>query len=96
MHKGETDAAVAQGQRNALAAGEGLALKEDADQDGQRRVGEQDQAFKAGRNVLQAPEVENARAVLAKTAEQEEPPPVAARQAGAGPLLDQTDPQEDR
>ena len=96
VHEGETDAGIAEHDGHQFPPAEGLALKQHADQDGECRVGEQDQAFKAGRNVFQPPEVENAGAVIAQTAEQGEPTPVTRSEPAAGLLASQADPEKNR
>jgi hypothetical protein len=56
---------------------EAVLPRKHADHDGQRGVGEQDQPLQAGADVLQAHEVENARAVVAQQAQRQHQQPVA-------------------
>ena len=80
--KGQANARVGQQQRTQLPARGPLAHEEHADHDGERGVGEQDQPLQAGGDVLQADEVENARAVVAQQAQCHDGQPVAPRQRG--------------
>lgn len=62
--EGRRNAGVAQRQRQDLAAGDGAVVQHHAEQQRQRRVGEQDQPFQAGGNVLETIEVQDAGAIV--------------------------------
>ena len=94
VHEGEADAGIAEHQRDQFAAAERFALEDDADEDGERRIGEQDQPFEAGRDVLQAHEVEQARAVVAEAAEGADAQPVAGVERRLAGAPGQADPEE--
>lgn len=91
----ETDAGIAKRNGNDLSARKGFALKKYADEDGQRRVGEEDQSLQAGGDVLQSHEVENAGAVVTEAAEDDKLCPVVSCQVRSGSVSGQTDPEKE-
>ena len=96
VHEGQPDAGVGEEQCADFAPADRLAHEQHADQQCQRRVGEDDQPLEAGRDVLQADEVEDARAVVAEHAERGERQPLAEGERWRRSLRAQRHPDEDR
>ncbi|EXI89707.1 MAG: hypothetical protein AW12_01641 [Candidatus Accumulibacter sp. BA-94] len=76
MRKGQRDTRIGQQQGDDLAPSDPLPHPQHGDEQRQRRIGEQDQPLEAGRDVLQAEEVEHACAIVAEQAEQQHRQPV--------------------
>ncbi|MDT4870894.1 hypothetical protein FQZ97_1059930 [compost metagenome] len=96
MGAGQADAGIGQQQRAHLAPFQAFAHGEYADQYGDGRVDEQNQALERRRNVLQADEVEDARAVVAEQAQRDQQAPILARQRRRRAAQRQADPERDR
>ena len=96
MDEGGTDAQIAQQDRKHLPPAHAPAEKHETEQQGQRRIGEQNQAFETGGNVTQADEVEDARAVVAEQAERSEHQPVTTTEWRRRTAGMEADPDKDR
>jgi hypothetical protein len=82
VRKRQANACVRQKQGTNFAARCGFAQKDHADQDGEGGVGEQNQPLQAGRDVLQAHEVQNAGPVVAQQPQRRHPAPFAQAERG--------------
>ena len=96
MREGQADTGVGQKQRSHLAARQRLAHEQHADQQCQRRVGEQDQALETSRDVLQSKEIEDAGTVVAEQTQRHQHRPVVAGQRRRRTAGDEAHPEKHR